>query len=367
MSEVGKAMSGADPGHNRVLRVEIEIALEASTAFDLLLEELSVALEEIGLTFMPGEDGRLTDRGAEVGTVESWMPGEEIRLQWRPSDWQEGAAPAMGMRFEPVRDGTRVRLEVGGYEGSVGDADEVVGWLAGQVLLPLLRSISPAALGDWVTDRRARRPSGSQSRAVYRDPIYHYPLFRVILTELEPSASDYLLEVGCGGGALLKDALQSGCRAAAIDHSPDMVRLARETNSVAVAAGHLEVRHASADRLPFPDETFTCAAMTGVLGFLPDPVRALAEIRRVLTSNGRLVVAGSDPELKGTPGAPDPMASRLRFYDDDALLKLARDAGFDEARVVRRNLEPFAREAGIPEEHLPLFADAPARFLMAGT
>lgn len=37
--------------------------------------------------------------------------------------------------------------------------------------------------------------------------------------ELALPRDDYLIGVGCGGGALLKAALQSGCRAAAVDHS----------------------------------------------------------------------------------------------------------------------------------------------------
>ena len=187
----------------------------------------------------------------------------------------------------------------------------------------------------------------------------------MILAELALTPDDYLVEVGCGGGVLLKDALLSGCRAAAVDHSPDMVRLAREVNHHAVAEGRLEVRHANADSLPFPDATFTCAAMTGVLGFLPDPVAALREMRRVLSSGGRVVVLGSDPSERGTPASPEPMASRLRFYEDDELKRLAEAAGFESAQVVRRDLEPFARQAGVPEEHLALFAGGGTPFLLA--
>ena len=163
----------------------------------------------------------------------------------------------------------------------------------------------------------------------------------------------------------MKEVLESGCRAAAIDHSADMVQLAREVNREAVAEGLLEVHEASAERLPFADETFTCAAMTGVFGFLSDPVAALREIRRVLREGGRLVLLGSDPRWRGTPAAPEPIASRLNFYEEDELAGLVREAGFENAQVVLRDLEPLAREVGIPEEHLPLFAGGGEQFLLA--
>ncbi|MGH7482116.1 MAG: class I SAM-dependent methyltransferase, partial [Longimicrobiales bacterium] len=175
---------------------------------------------------------------------------------------------------------------------------------------------------------------------------------------------DRLLDVGCGGGAFLKRALASGCHAAGVDHSPDMVALARAENGAAIAAGRLEIQQADAARLPFDDGSFTCATMHGVLGFLTDPVAVLADVRRVLTSGGRIVIAGSDPELRGTPAAPEPIAARLRFYDDAALARLALDAGFGEVHVVRRALESYARDAGIPDEHIPLYA-LPSRFLLA--
>jgi SAM-dependent methyltransferase len=147
-----------------------------------------------------------------------------------------------------------------------------------------------------------------------------------------------------------------------------MVRLATEANRDAVAAGRLEVREADAASLPFPDATFSCAVMTGVLGFLPDPVRALSEVRRVLKPGGRFVGLGADPELRGTPASPEPIASRLSFYDSAELEALGRKAGFDEVRVMRRDLEPYARESGVPAFALPLFKAGKgggARFLVA--
>jgi ubiquinone/menaquinone biosynthesis C-methylase UbiE len=134
-----------------------------------------------------------------------------------------------------------------------------------------------------------------------------------------------------------------------------MVRLAREVNREAINQNRLEIREGKADSLPYPDGAFTCAVMTGVFNFMPDPLKALSEIRRVLAGGGRLVVFTGSKELRGTPAAPEPMASRLHFYEDQELEDLARKAGFAEAVVERPDFEQFAREVGIPEEFLGLF------------
>jgi SAM-dependent methyltransferase/uncharacterized protein YndB with AHSA1/START domain len=347
------------------VRVSVDLAAAPETVFAELIDELVRSLNRAGVTFAPGPRGVVTERGVTVGTVVSWQAGERVALQWLSADWEPNEVSEVELRVEPIAGGTRVVLENRGWGGPIGSSAEVAGWFAGEVAAPLLRAMAPEALGDWLTDRHARRPSGLLARATYRDPVYHIPNFRVILEELALSADDVLLEVGCGGGRLLAEALESGCRAAAIDHSADMVRLAREQNREAVATGRLDVREGDAAALPFADGTFTCAAMTGVLGFLSDPVAAFAEIRRVLRPGGRFVGLGADPELRGTPAAPEPMESRLRFYDSAELERLARDAGFAEVRVERRPMEAYAREAGVPEEHLPLFAGPGARFLLA--
>jgi SAM-dependent methyltransferase len=345
--------------------ISIELALAPIASFDVFVEELTVALTQSGMSFEAGANGRITEGEFEVGRVIAWKPGELIQFQWHQADWEIEEVTNVEMRFEPINGGTRITLEHRGWGGLVGGPGELMGWFARAVVAPFLLATSPGGFGNWLTDRRARRPSGAQARDVYRDPLYHYPNFRVILQELALSRDDYLIEVGCGGGAMLSEALQSGCRAVAVDHSPDMVRLAREVNHDAVAEGRLEVWQASADNLPFSDSIFTCAAMTGVLGFLPDPVAALRELWRVLVEGGRLVVLGSDPALRGTPAAPEPMASHLRFYEDDELQQLAEKAGFAKAIVVRRDLEPFAKQVGIPAEHLTLFAGPGTSFLLA--
>jgi SAM-dependent methyltransferase len=335
----------------------IEIPESPATVFTWLIEELKTSLGQAGITFEPGEDGRLIQSEFEVGRVVEWIPGQLVRIEWRPASWKPDVLTEVQLKLEPLGDETtRVTLEQLGWGSLIEMPDELTGWFSSQVVTPLLYASSPVGGGIWLTDRRARRPSGAQSRSIYRDPLYHYPNFYVLLEMLSLSPDDYLVEVGCGGGAFLNLALQSGCRAAAIDHSQEMVFLAQEVNQEAVRAGRLDIQLAGATTLPFPDGVFTAAVMTGVLGFLAEPVVALAELRRVLSPGGRLAVLGSDIRLRGTPAAPEPMASYLHFYSDDEFRQLALDAGFEKVEVVRRDLEPFARKAGVPDEALPLFA-----------
>lgn len=50
---------------------------------------------------------------------------------------------------------------------------------------------------------------------------------------------------------------------------------------------------------------------------------------------------------------------------DEELTALAHAAGFESATTVLRDLEPHAREVGIPEDHLPMFAGSRQQFLIA--
>ncbi len=183
------------------------------------------------------------------------------------------------------------------------------------------------AFESWLTDRVARRPSGSWAREVYGREDVHDFARRAILDALALGPYDQLLELGCGGGLLLRDALASGARVVGLDHSEEMVRLA------SVWAPGASTVLATAERLPFADDRFSAVAMSVVFFFLDDPVQVLGECDRVLHTGGRLAVYTTGPELRGTPAAPDPIASLGHFYADDELMVLARRAGLRDAAV----------------------------------
>jgi SAM-dependent methyltransferase len=183
------------------------------------------------------------------------------------------------------------------------------------------------AFDDWLTDRIARKPEGARAREVYGDEDVHDFARRAILDALALRDGDRLLEIGCGGGLLLRDAIAAGALATGLDHSPEMVRLA------GVTAPEADVVLGRAEELPFPDASFTAVAMSIVFFFLDAPVAALRECRRVLGPGGRIAIYTTAPELRGTPAAPEPVASRGHFYADDELGELARDAGLADVSV----------------------------------
>lgn len=348
--------------------VTMDVPSKPGETFDRILDQLVLAIGRQGMKLIPEPQGGVFEGTTKVGRITSWTPGKEVKIEWYPKSWEETSKAAIvSLHFEPLdNDGTCVTLQVNNWNNILEESDELVGWFATEIIPVLFKSMSPERFGDWLTDRWARRPIGEKARTTYRNPTYHRPNFLAIMDALQLKPNDYLLEVGCGGGAFLHDALATGCKAAAIDHSPEMVRLARQMNEESIRQNRLVILEAEADRLPYNDEMFTCAVMTSVFGLLSKPAETVSEIWRTLRRGGRLIVFMTSKEVKGTIAAPEPVASRVRFYEDDELEELARKAGFRDVRVERPDLAPYARKLNLPEDVFPTYSDKrPGQLLIA--
>jgi prevent-host-death family protein len=180
-------------------------------------------------------------------------------------------------------------------------------------------------------DLTARRPSGEQMQAHYRDPEDHRESFTTALEALELTSEDRYLEVGFGGGQPLESALRTVRAAAGIDHSPDMLALASERNTGAIVAGRLQLVYGDVHRLPWADGEFTCAASLNMFFFVQSPETCLGDLHRVLGPGGRLVIVTA--ARRDDPTAGGPWTPALRTYSSDTRERMLRGAGFSTVRV----------------------------------
>ena len=336
------------------------------TTFNLVMNELEISFIKKGLEIDLRENGEITNGNEAVGKVKSITKNSSIVIEWYPPNFKQIEPIELSINFENSNSGTVIIFQPSNLEALFDNQEnEFLGWYIDEILTSNIKKLEPSGFGDWITDRSARRPTGENARQVYTNPEYHWPNFNYLLETVQLQSSDYLLEIGCGGGVFLKEALKSGCKAVAIDHSPEMVKLAKENNRNSIVTGKLEILYGNAEYLPFDKQKFTCVVMTGVFQFIQNPEVLLKEILRVLDKNGRLYIFGGSKEMKGTIAAPEPHASRLKFYEKSELLDLALKTGFSEADVIQPDLTPYAIKVGIPEDSLFLFDSKFSLFLIA--
>jgi ubiquinone/menaquinone biosynthesis C-methylase UbiE len=183
-----------------------------------------------------------------------------------------------------------------------------------------------------------------------------------------------LLDGGCGPGSITLDLAEviAPGEAVGIDLQPPQVERAR---ALAAERGVSNVRFevASLYQLPFPDHSFDAVFAHATLMHLRQPVRALAELRRVLRPGG--VVGIRDPDWGATLVTPTtPLldhwrALRVRVrqhnggdpYIGRQHRRLLREAGFAQSQataavVSAGSLEETRRQATFLKAQLEGFA-----------
>ena len=124
---------------------------------------------------------------------------------------------------------------------------------------------------------------------------------RYLCSLLNPKPGERVLEVGCGGGALLELCKERGAVPVGLDTNQQALRLVRRRQPSRA------VIHANGLRLPVEDNTFDGVVGQHVVEHFDDGDALLREWHRVLRPRGRVVLV--------TPNSryPDPDL----FYDPD--------------------------------------------------
>ena len=125
----------SEPRATDVVRVSTTVSADPERAFEAFTEEVDLwwkhgprfrigGTRESTLRFEPGPGGRLIEvygaagfDVAELGRVKVWEPGKRLAFEMGGRDFAPGDPwPLVDIRFEPYRDGTRILLEMTGFE-----------------------------------------------------------------------------------------------------------------------------------------------------------------------------------------------------------------------------------------------------------
>lgn len=127
-------------------------------------------------------------------------------------------------------------------------------------------------------------------------PTLFGPLAELVVARARPLPGERMLDVACGTGIVARRVaalVGPTGKVVGLDLSPAMLEVAR---NVATQEGHsIEWHEGRAEALPFPDGAFDLVVCQTSLQFVPDRPAAVAEMRRVACTGGRVVIEVPQP------------------------------------------------------------------------
>jgi SAM-dependent methyltransferase/DNA-binding transcriptional ArsR family regulator len=185
-------------------------------------------------------------------------------------------------------------------------------------------------------------PDGTESSSPRED------LTHLLLQALGPASVGELLDIGTGQGLMLEILGPRARHAIGIDISVPALRLAR-TRIHGAGLAHVEFRRGDMYRLPFDDASFDTVTIDRVLAAAQRPAAAIAEVARILRSDGRLIVIEDFDQIDAR-GSDNPL-SQLRRWLAGAGLSADRLRPCDLAG--RHYIVAFAQHAAQPAHPPP--------------
>jgi ubiquinone/menaquinone biosynthesis C-methylase UbiE len=152
--------------------------------------------------------------------------------------------------------------------------------------------------------------------------------------DIQPS--DRILDIGFGGGITIEEMLKviDTGKIYGIDFSEVMVKQARDRFKEAIESNKVSIVCANVEKLPFDDSTFDKICTVNTIYFWADIVGSLAEIRRVLKNDGRLVVGiRSADKMKDLPFTQH----NFKLYSPEEVRDILTDAGFTNISIEHRD------------------------------
>src|SRR3954452_8045564 len=183
-------------------------------------------------------------------------------------------------------------------------------------------------------------------------PAVFGPWAPILIDLAQPTLGERVVDIACGTGVVARLAAQKvgpTGTVTGVDLNPGMLNVARSLGT-ADGAASIQWQEASADKLPSPESSFDIAYCQLGLQFFAARPAALREMRRILSSNGRLALMvwcgiNESPgfeafaqilERNVSLAAATIMRAPFGLADPNELSRLVAAAEFREITVQRR-------------------------------
>lgn len=140
-------------------------------------------------------------------------------------------------------------------------------------------------------------------------------LYEMFARRLDLQHDDDVLDVACGSGEFLRKHATHVRRVAGLDHSEDLIDIARHRNAERVAAGTAEFVVGDVTALPWDGNRFTVVTCNCIDCFAAKSTPALAEMYRVLQPGGRVLVADDHSDEMESIGFTDVSVEHVLWGD----------------------------------------------------
>ncbi|HMZ53773.1 MAG TPA: class I SAM-dependent methyltransferase [Nitrospira sp.] len=174
--------------------------------------------------------------------------------------------------------------------------------------------------------------------------------FQAQRQRLLAAAHGNVVEIGFGTGLNLPHYPRTVTDLYAVDPAPLLPQ--RVAQRVAQALFPVRLQHVSAEELPYEPATFDCAVSTFTLCTIPDPLRSLREVRRVLKPDGRFLFLehgrSDDPTTARWQDLLNPLQRRVACGCNlnRQIDQLVVEAGFHLEQLDREILSGVPRVGG---------------------
>ena len=188
--------------------------------------------------------------------------------------------------------------------------------------------------------QNTRKPQGFWGKVMlWSMNVGHGPMARWGLKHLKVTASDQILDIGCGGGRNIKRMLKKTPygRVYGVDCSALSVNKSRRLNADQVLKKRAIIVQGSVSQIPFATAMFDIVTAFETVYFWPDIVGDMKEVYRVLKPGGSIFICneavwdGRNPDryryFINTIG--------MKVYSEEELATALKQAGYMNIKAIR--------------------------------